>query len=61
VPDIMMCEGGSCPRRAQCYRHRAIPTPRRQAYFASPPLETDGSCEHFAELRIGDRLAEVSA
>jgi hypothetical protein len=57
----MMCEGGSCPRRAQCYRHRAIPTPRRQAYFASPPLETDGSCEHFAELRIGDRLAEVPA
>jgi hypothetical protein len=60
MPDISMCKGGSCPRKQDCYRYRAIPTSQRQAYFARPPVQTDGSCGHFAELRIGDHLSTPS-
>lgn len=58
MPDIAMCKGDDCPRKAECYRHRAVPTPRRQSYFAKPPLHADGSCTDFLSLRKGDRLAD---
>jgi len=32
VPDIAMCDNTECPRRQDCYRYRAVPTERRQAY-----------------------------
>ena len=58
MPDISMCKGGSCPKKQDCYRYRAIPTPQRQAYYATPPIAADGSCTHFLKLRVGDRLTE---
>lgn len=44
MPDIAMCTGEGCFRKATCYRHTATPTPLRQAYFAKPPhrMEADG-------------------
>jgi hypothetical protein len=58
MPDICMCAGDSCPKKRECYRYRAVPTPRRQSYFMSPPVKADGSCEHFLSLRKGDVLAD---
>ncbi len=50
MPDISMCEGTDgvriCPRKDQCYRHTAKPTPRRQSYMALP-LKEDNSCDYF--------------
>jgi hypothetical protein len=45
-------------RKRECFRHRAVPDPQRQSYFATPPLAADGSCEEFLELRLGDRLTD---
>ena len=56
MPDIAMCRGDGCPKKRECYRHRAVPTPLRQAYFATPPAREDGSCPYFIELRKNDRL-----
>jgi len=53
-----MCKGGHCPRKAECYRHRAVPTSQRQSYFTTPPLRADGSCEHFMKLMKGDRITD---
>lgn len=49
MPDITMCSGEGCPMRVDCYRFTATPS-TRQAYFAEPPVEVNGSsaaCEHF--------------
>jgi hypothetical protein len=51
-----MCPGDGCPRKSECYRYRAVPTPLTQSYFAHPPIAVDGSCEEFLELRPHDRL-----
>jgi len=59
MPDIAMCRGEGCPRKAECYRHRAVPTPRRQPYYATPPMRPDGSCDYFTELRRGDVLTDL--
>ena len=56
MPDIAMCKGDGCPKKLDCYRHRAIPTDRRQAYFATPPLQPDGTCRDFMKILPGDRL-----
>lgn len=59
MPDITMCTGAGCPRKLDCYRHSAVPTPRRQAYFTKPPIKADGSCDHFNSLRKGDLLTDA--
>ncbi len=61
MPDIAMCKGGDCPRKAECYRFRAVPTPQRQSYFMTPPVRADGSCTHFMKLMKDDRLADGDA
>jgi hypothetical protein len=59
MPDIAMCHGGSCSRKAECYRYRAIPTPQHQAYYEPPPVDANGGCAHFLVLRRGDQLTEL--
>jgi hypothetical protein len=47
MPDISMCLGGECPRRADCYRFRAKPS-MLQSYFTEPPFKpATGVCSHF--------------
>jgi len=58
MPDIAMCHGEGCSRKLACYRHRAVPTPQRQAYMP-PPLRSDGSCDYFTELRKNDALSTL--
>ena len=59
MPDIAMCRGDGCPRKAECYRYRAVPTPQRQSYFSHPPVQSDGACDKFLKLRRGDRLIDL--
>ena len=59
MPDIAMCNGDDCPRKTE-YRHRAVPTPQRQAYFSPSPVRDDGTCDEFLELRRGDVLTDMS-
>lgn len=47
MPDISMCRGEGCPKKDQCYRYTAKPTPGRQSYLAVPPFDhKTGSCEY---------------
>lgn len=39
MPDITMCEGGSCPKKNECYLYRALPSPQMQSYMMPPYLE----------------------
>jgi hypothetical protein len=55
MPDIAMCHGDGCARRDACYRYRAVPS-TRQAYFAKPPLGSDGTCPYFSALLAGDAV-----
>ena len=48
MPDISMCTGGECPKRFECHRYIATPTPGRQSYISTPPYTKDG-CDHFAQ------------
>lgn len=47
MPDITMCEGTGCIIKDNCYRYTAEPSEFRQAYFAEPPVDKDGNCNHF--------------
>lgn len=38
MPDISMCSGQGCPKRAACYRFRAKPS-HWQSFFASAPYD----------------------
>jgi hypothetical protein len=51
MPDVSMCTGGSCPLRADCYRHTAKPSPYMQTYFLNPPVNADGTCGHFWKVK----------
>lgn len=59
MPDITMCEGGSCPKRDQCYRFRAVPSEYRQSYFQQPPWDRWHRCDHFWQIQPGDRLVPL--
>ncbi len=40
MPDISLCDGGSCPRKQECYRFTAKPDPGEwQVYFSVPPYD----------------------
>lgn len=56
MPDITMCQGLNhrynimCPKRWDCNRFMATPTPDRQAYFHNAPftfIKVEGECEYF--------------
>jgi hypothetical protein len=47
MPDITMCTGGDCPRAKLCYRHTAMETEGRQAFFKNPPVEKNGDCRYY--------------
>lgn len=46
MPDISMCDGGSCPLRKRCYRFTAKPSEFRQSYFCNPPFRAMKALEH---------------
>ena len=48
--DISMCSGEGCPRKNECYRHRAKDAGEYQSWFARPPLESDLNCDEFLEI-----------
>ena len=50
MPDITMCTGEGCKKRERCYRFTATPTPGRQSYFLTPPVDKDtGDCEYLED------------
>jgi hypothetical protein len=47
MPDITMCQGGTCPIKEECYRFKAVPSQYRQSYFAVVPYsEENKHCEY---------------
>jgi len=54
MPDITMCNGGSCTIKHDCYRYTAKPREYGQSYFMEPPFtkKMGGStCEHYVSNR----------
>lgn len=50
MPDISMCEGGSCPLKEECYRYRAKPN-YHQTYLVDIPYDpVSGKCEAFSSI-----------
>lgn len=49
MPDISMCPGDDCPRKEDCYRYTATPSPYRQSYFAKPVYDKKdkAKCTYF--------------
>ena len=47
MPDITMCDGHGCPRRASCYRHTAKENPYWQPRYSVPPFKADGTCDRY--------------
>lgn len=48
MADITMCEGVDCPKKDNCYRHKAIANPYRQSYFIVIPFDKETKeCEYF--------------
>lgn len=41
MPDIEMCLGEGCPKRANCYRANATPSGDQQAYGSNDPDNCD--------------------
>lgn len=46
MPDISMCLGDGCLKKATCHRFTAKPNPHRQAYFLPTPNKDD-KCEYY--------------
>tara|TARA_Y100000310_G_scaffold83971_3_gene80661 strand:+ start:10739 stop:10936 length:198 start_codon:yes stop_codon:yes gene_type:complete len=43
-----MCVGTNCPKKKQCYRYTATPTPLWQSWFVDVPYDTHkNECEYF--------------
>ena len=55
MPDLWMCTGDICSRKAVCFRHTAQPNPYNQSYFLKIPLviKKDGTeeCEFYIHNR----------
>jgi hypothetical protein len=60
MPDISMCTGEGCPKKSECYRHRARPSKYMQTYFATPPVQANGTCAYFSKVEPGDWLRETT-
>lgn len=62
MPDITMCQIKMCPRKAECYRYRAVPTSyikdgkvrEWQGYFMGMNVETCKREGYFLEIRDRD-------
>ena len=51
MPDITMCMGTGCPKKGNCYRALATPTPKWQSWFAEVPYDQEKqSCDAFVEF-----------
>lgn len=37
MPDIQLCQQRTCPKRHQCYRYLALPSPHWQSYMEFTP------------------------
>jgi hypothetical protein len=46
-----MCEGTGCSLRESCYRHTAAPSQWNQSYYLHSPLEEDGTCTQYWEVK----------
>ena len=44
MPDISMCCTVTCPKRAECYRYRAVPTPDKQSLMVGTPWSEEEPC-----------------
>ena len=58
MPDICMCNGKGCPKKEECYRYRAVPTPHFQSRFVTAPWK-DGGCNYWEPVGIGDTVRAV--
>lgn len=47
MPDITMCEGGSCKIKEECFRYTAEPNPYRQSYADFYDITEE--CEYFID------------
>ena len=59
MPDITMCANKYCSLRDKCYRAQAVPDSYYQSYAEFKPVRHDDGrvgCEHFVEVREGDRV-----
>jgi hypothetical protein len=50
MPDITKCRGGSCDKKESCYRFTSTPS-EYQSYFGKPPLNDDGTCNYYWEIK----------
>lgn len=50
MPDLTMCEGDGCKAKDTCYRYTTTPTPHRQSYFMTPPVDAKGECEYYIKV-----------
>jgi hypothetical protein len=41
MPDITMCKGAGCPKKENCYRYTATPSPHWQSWFMNVPWEKE--------------------
>lgn len=57
MPDISMCSRSDCEKRVLCYRYRAEPNERRQAFNKFG--YKDGSCDSFIEMKYTDRVLTI--
>jgi hypothetical protein len=53
---ITMCRGVGCPRKRECYRHRAVPDPHNQSWWAESPWK-EGTCGKYLPIYPSDVLA----
>ena len=53
-----MCEGGDCPLKDKCYRHRAIPC-QLQSYFSEVPWDGE-ACKWYIPVEQGDMIRSLT-
>lgn len=58
MPDICMCKENNCPKRLECYRFMAIPTPYRQSYFVELKYDENG-CELYWPINYEDANKQI--
>ena len=51
MADIAMCKGDGCEQKKFCYRFTAIPSKYRQSWFANPPIDSNGDCDEYWEMK----------
>jgi hypothetical protein len=51
MPDITKCKGDNCDKKESCYRFTSKPSEFRQSYFTTPPMDDDGSCGYYWEIK----------